>query len=298
MTTLHPEVRYLIGIDGGGTGTRARLTRRNGDVLAHAQAGPSALGQGVDQAWTNIRQAIDRSFRAANIARWRSGECAVGLGLAGAIVKRHYDAFVGAAKEFALLAVASDGYTSLLGAHAGRPGVIVAAGTGSIGEALREDGARLSIGGWGYPVGDEGGGAWLGMRAMRRAQHAVDGRVAAGALAQAVHEVAGDTRESLLAWCERAGQNAYAGLAPLVFQTEASDPFAASLLRAAAAALDDIASALDPPGALPLVVSGSIGLRLMPRLAADVRARLVEPAGDAVDGALQLIRRELNDAAS
>lgn len=294
MTPHHAAtIRYVIGIDGGGTGTRARLTRVDGEVLGSAQAGPSALGQGVQQAWNNVSQAIDRSFHSANVQAWEPEECAVGLGLAGAIVGAHNRDFMQAANRFGLVELANDGYTALLGAHGGRPGALVAAGTGSIGEALRDDGRHVSVGGWGYPVGDEGSGAWLGMRAMREAQHASDGRGAAGPLVRAVWAVAGNSREALLAWCERAGQHAYAGLAPLVFDTEAADAGAAQLLNDAARALDGIALALDPDGRLPLVVSGSIAARLQRRLAPSIRARLVEPAGDAVDGALRLIRARL-----
>ena len=83
------------------------------------------------------------------------------------------------------------------------------------------------------------------------------------------------------------------GRAPLVFDTEASDTKAAQLLTDAARALDGIAQALDPDGRLPLVVSGSVGARLQGRLAPSIRVRLVEPAGDAVDGALLMIRARL-----
>ena len=288
-------VRYVIGIDGGGTGTRARLTRTDGEVMSSAHAGPSALGQGVLQAWENISRAIEESFQIANVHGWRPEECAVGLGLAGAIVAKHRRDFMEAANRFGKIELASDGYTTLLGAHGGRPGVVVAAGTGSIGEALRDGGEHVSIGGWGYPVGDDGSGAWIGMRAMREAQRASDGhgRTPAGPLVHAIWSVAGNSREALLAWGERAGQHAYAALAPLVFDTEASDPKAAQLLNDAAQALDAIALALDPDGLLPLVVTGSIGQRLQPRLAPSVRARLVVPAGDAIDGALRLIRARL-----
>jgi len=289
-----PDIRFVIGIDGGGTATRARLTYASGALLANAEAGPSALGQGVDQAWTNVLCAIDLAFEAARLRDWRYDECAVGLGLAGAIVETHRQKFLDVARRFSRLALASDGFTALLGAHRGGPGVVVAAGTGSIGEALLADGAHVSIGGWGYPVGDEGSGAWLGMHAMRHAQQVVDRRTAAGPLARAIHAAAGSTRDALLSWCERAGQNAYAALAPFVFETERSDPFSAELLDRAARALDDLATTLDPAGDLPLVVSGSIGVRLHPRLAPRVRARLVEPHGDPLDGALQLIRRELD----
>ena len=293
LPTNHRKVRYVIGVDGGGTGTRARLTRLDGEALGYAQAGPSALGQGVEQAWRNVSQAIEQTFRDAGIDDWDPGECAVGLGLAGAIVASQSRDFLHAANRYAHVALASDGFTTLLGAHKGRPGAIVIAGTGSIGEALLRNSSHVSIGGWGYPIGDEGSGAWLGMYAMRRAQQAVDGRVSAGALVRAVQSVAGNTRDELLAWCERAGQHAYATLAPLVFDVESADACAAELLNAAARSIGDIAIALDADGTLPLVVSGSIGQRLQPRLAPRVRARLVEPAGDAIDGALRLIRERL-----
>ncbi|MDQ6917605.1 MAG: ATPase [Pseudomonadota bacterium] len=298
VTSHHaPAIRYIIGIDGGGTATRARLTRLDGEVLGCAHAGPSALAQGVEQAWNNVSEAIAGVFTDAELADWQPQECAIGLGLAGAIVAKYRREFLKLANRFGKIELASDGYTTLLGAHGGRPGAVVAAGTGSIGEALLPTGECVLVGGWGYPVGDDGGGAWLGMCAMREAQRASDGRAPAGLLVHAVRRVAGDSREALLAWCEGAGQHAYATLAPLVFASEATDTKARQLLDAAARALDDIALSLDPEGRLPLVVSGSIGQRLQGRLAPAIRSRLVEPVGDAVDGALTLIRRQLDATA-
>ena len=283
-------IRYLAGVDGGGTRTRASVATAEGVALASGEAGPSALGQGIDQAWSNVLIALERAFRAAGIEAWDPGQCALGLGLAGAIVASRHEAFLRARpRTFARLTLASDGYTLLLGAHAGAPGAVVAAGTGSIGEALRSDGAHVVIGGWGYPVGDEGSGAWLGMKAMREAQRALDGRAAVGPLVRAVLAAAGSDRDALLGWCETAGQYAYASLAPHVFAAADTDQAAARLLEEAAHALDAIALALDPPGALPLVVAGSVGMRLAARMSAGARARFVEPAGDAVSGALRLI---------
>jgi len=292
-------IRYLAGVDGGGTRTRACVAAPDGAVLACGEAGPSALGQGIAQAWENVLAALERAFRAAGIEAWDERECALGLGLAGAIVTSRHAAFVGAApRSFAQITLASDGYTLLLGAHGGEPGAVVASGTGSIGEALRRDGTHVVIGGWGYPVGDEGGGAWLGMQAMREAQRALDGRAPEGALVRAVLAATGRDRDALLAWCEKAGQHAYASLTPHVFESAMIDPAAEALLARAAGALDAIAAALDPHGALPLVVAGSVGTRLAPRLSAGARNRLVEPAGDAVGGALRLVASPSKDAAA
>ncbi len=286
-------VRYVIGVDGGGMGTRARLESSDGEPLAAAAAGPSALGQGVAQSWANVRQAIVEAFREAGLPPTSSSESAIGLGLSGANVALRRDTFLLAARGFAHIALDTDAYTALLGAHAGMPGAIVAAGTGSVGEALRRNGERVSVGGWGFPVGDEGSGAWLGLRAMRRAHHALDGCAPADPLVRAVWDVAGSTRDALLAWCERAGQHAYAQLAPLVFDAESSDPWAASLLDAGARSLEAMATALDPEGDLPLVVYGTIGQRLQQRFEPTVLARCVTPAGDAVDGAIRLIRHAM-----
>ena len=290
-------IRFLTGVDGGGTRTRACVARLDGVVLGRGEAGPSALGHGIDAAWTQVLRALDDAFRAAGIAAWDPRECALGLGLAGAIVASRHEAFVRAApRAFASLTLASDGYTLLIGAHASRPGVVVAAGTGSIGEALRRDGTHVVIGGWGFPVDDEGSGAWLGMRAVRETQRAIDGRAPAGALVRAVRAVTGADRDTLLAWLETAGQHAYASLAPHVFAAAAADPVAERLLTEAARALDAIAAALDPQGTLPLVVAGSVGTRLAPRLSSRTHARLVESAGDAIDGALRLAGRRTEDS--
>ena len=52
--TATARLHYLIGIDGGGSGTRARLTAADGGPLGQGSAGPSALGQGVAQAWRHV----------------------------------------------------------------------------------------------------------------------------------------------------------------------------------------------------------------------------------------------------
>ena len=86
-------IRYHIGIDGGGTRTRARLASAEGAVLGFAASGPSALGQGIEQAWKHIAQAVDYAFADAGLAPAPRGQCALGLGLAGANVRQRCDDF-------------------------------------------------------------------------------------------------------------------------------------------------------------------------------------------------------------
>jgi len=289
-------VHYLIGIDGGGTSTRALLASRDGEVLGSGTAGPSALGQGVGQAWRHVELAIQRAFEGAAHARPHWRDCAVAAGLSGAGNAPWREAFLQADPGLGRLLVETDSFTMLMGAHAGRPGAILIAGTGSVAEALRADGSRCTVGGWGFPAGDEGSGAWLGLHAVRHAQAAMDGRANAGPLARHVWAHCGFDRQRLQAWCDSAGQFAYAQLAPEVFEHEAQDPAAAQLIARAVAALDAMALAVDPKGRLPLAVAGSVGRLLAARLSPAVRSRIVAAADGAAAGALALIRKSMLQA--
>ncbi|MDB5849393.1 MAG: gspK [Rhodoferax sp.] len=285
-------VTCLIGVDGGGTSTRARLRNVHAPVgqaaFAEGVAGPSALGQGIGQAWRHIGQAIANAFAHAGTEPVEPAHCALGLGLSGAHHAPWRDAFLAANPGYARIALHTDSYAALLGAHGGRPGMIVISGTGSVGEALYADGTTATVGGWGFPSGDEGSGASLGMRAAQVAQFALDGRGRAGPLAEAVLAVTGRSAVQLQAWCAQARQFEYASLAPLVFEAEASDSAAAGLLVDAVQAIEADLLALDSHGELPLVMLGSIGRRLQPRLAMWAQSRCIGPVGDPIDGALCL----------
>ncbi|WP_349740442.1 BadF/BadG/BcrA/BcrD ATPase family protein [Roseateles cavernae] len=299
LTPSHIKtIRYLVGVDGGGTGTRLRLADLDGRLLGQGEAGPSALGQGAEQAWHHIQQALQAACRQAGLDSLNLAECAIGLGLSGATVVEQAQAFMRIQPGYAHVVLDNDGYTTVLGAHGGAPGAVVAAGTGSVGEALRADGSRVMSSGWGWINGDEGSGAWLGLKAMRHAQQALDGRVPAGPLARAVWAFAGSDRETLLAWCASAAQHGHARLAPLVFENAAHDPVAQGFVSEAVAELERLALALDPQGQLPLALCGSVALRLAPLFSDSIRTRCVAPQGDSAAGALLLVRGALTEMGS
>jgi glucosamine kinase len=285
----------LIGVDGGGTGTRARLQDPQGQTFGFGCAGPSGLGQGVAQAWRHVEQAVAAAFDAGGLTLAARDRIGLGLGLAGAGVAAQRTAFIAADPGYACCVLDTDAATQLIGAHAGRPGMVVACGTGSVAAARYADGGTRQAGGWGFPVGDEGSGAWLGLRAMQHAQAALDRRASGGALARLILDTAGADAQALLAWCAGAGQAAYAQLAPLVFTAaDNGDAHATALLQAAASELARLVDALQVGHApLPIVVAGSVGQRLAPRWPATLRARIVPAAGDGADGALRMLRDAL-----
>ena len=279
-------VRWWVGIDGGGTSTRAVVADAEGRIVGRGEAGASALNQGTEQAWKHIGEAISR----AGVEGLALRDCAIGLGLSGTGVPAQLRDFVAADPGVARFSVVTDGLVALLGAHGGQPGALLISGTGSVAEALMPDGSRRMVGGWGWQIGDEGSGAWLGQQAMKLAQAAYDSRVPAGPLVQAVWQQTGATREDMLGFCAQAGQGGYAGLARLVFDQEENDPAASALLAEAARALDALALALHPT--LPLALAGSIALRLSSRLSPALQSRRVEPQGEPVAGALWLIQQQ------
>lgn len=288
-----PSIQWFVGFDGGGTRTRARLATLEGQVVGQGQAGPSALGQGVPQAWRHLGEALAAAAAEAGVPVPAWSECAVGAGLSGARLPMHVRAFKDADPGCAALHLDTDGYAGVLGAHGGAPGLLLVGGTGSVCEALRADGSRACAGGWGWRLGDEGSGAWIGQQAVRHAQRALDGRDAVGPLTEAVWQAVGGDVVSMLTWCAGADQRAFAALTPLVFAHEDLDPRAKAMLQCAADELATLALALDPAEQLPLAVAGSVAERLVPRWPAALRARCVAPQADAASGALMMIRQRL-----
>jgi glucosamine kinase len=297
-------INYWIGVDGGGTATRVRLQRANGECLGMAETGPSGLIHGIPSAWEAILAAIDGAFNStfssAALPRPSNAEIALGLGLAG--VHNHqwaaeFIAFESAQNQrFGALALDTDAFTALLGAHQGQPGAIITLGTGSVGEALLENQTRRVVGGWGFPAGDEASGAWMGLRAIGCAQQAQDGRAYPTDFTQAVLNACGGNREALFVWLENANQTRYAQLAPIVLEYAGRDAAAQQIVHRAALEMAKLIYALDPSRSLPLALCGGLAGAMLRYLPTAIRVRLVAAKDDAVGGALILLRRHLENA--
>ncbi len=285
-------IDYLIGVDGGGTGTRVRIARAGGGDIAQAQGGPSGLAHGIDKAWKAIGDAVAAAFASAGIAHPPLPAMAIGLGLAGVHNKEWAAQFVAANPGYSALRLETDGFTTLVGAHQGKPGAIVAIGTGSVGQVLLPNGEQREVGGWGFPAGDEASGGWMGLRAINHIEQVLDGRRPPSAFAQHVIDACGGNRDAIQVWLGKASQTAYASLAPIVV-ANADDPTARQILADAGAEVATIARALDPAAELPLALCGGLGQALRAWLPAELLARTVAPHGDAASGALRMIEQHI-----
>ena len=286
---MQPQIKYFIGVDGGGTGTRVVVADLNRQVIAEAEGAPSALGQGIEQAWRSIIDTISMALAHKKLNVPMLSECAIGLGLSGANNIIWKNEFLFRNPGFKNIYVDTDGFTTLLGAHDGLPGVIVAVGTGSIGMALKKNGARIAVSGWGFPAGDEASGAWLGMRAAGLAQKTLDGRRSPSPLSDSVLNFCGNSTDAFLAWLGNAKQNAFAQLAPFIFDTSAVDQSAKSLLHEAGLEIEMMIKKLDPHAELPLSICGRLGEALIPFLPNSIGARALKAQKNSAIGALYLV---------
>lgn len=288
--TADPETGVAIGVDAGGTGTRALAVAADGRVLGSARAGganPNAHPPA--EAAAAVREAIHRARAAATADGARVRACVVGMAGASRLtdpgVRAIYD------REWAGLdvvpCVLSDAETAFASATAEPDGTVLVAGTGSVAGRIRDRRMTTTTGGYGWLLGDEGSAFWLGRQAVRatldaltaaapRDARPVDrghGRHGPGpgapdlpALAWSVLRRAGvdpgdpDAVRRLITTVNAEPPVRLARYAPLVSSACGDgDPVARSVVDRAAALLADTATACREPGERgPVVLVGGV----------------------------------------
>jgi glucosamine kinase len=285
---MFAEHLCFLGIDGGGSRCRARIRNSAGRILGEAVGGSSNIYQDFDGAIATIAATGREAAKGAGVA---VETVHAGLGLAGIVTSVGAEKVDAAQLPFASVITDNDAYAACMGAFSGRDGGIVISGTGSIGFALI-GGKRHMVGGWGFQLGDHGSGAWLGHHAVRRAALAIDGLIQPTQLINDVLDTAGRTRFDLSRWSEQAKPKDYAKMAPLVFAAASrGDVVGMTIVIEGAAAISNLGRALLARGAGRICLLGGLGGVYPPYLDADVKAALVPPMTDAVDGAIMMARR-------
>ncbi len=171
----------LLGVDTGGTHTTVVVGRRDLTVLARAEGPGAAMRpEGAEQSAVVIAETARRAADRAGVDL--PADCLV-VGAAGAGRAQEQRALEAALVAHGVAHQAramSDGEIALAAAFGGGSGegagIFLNAGTGSIAFARDRNGRVHRSGGYGWQLGDEGGGYWLGRRALLAAGRAVDGR--------------------------------------------------------------------------------------------------------------------------
>jgi glucosamine kinase len=289
------QQRLFLGVDGGGTRCRARLADCAGAILGEGDAGPANIRVSLDESVRSVMNAARQCLAQAGASA--ADQVVTCLALAGASEPREAAAAHTAfADRFDEVLVVTDAHAACVGAHGGADGGVIIAGTGSIGWAIC-GGQSRRVGGWGFPVSDEGSGAWIGCEAVRRTLWAHDGHAAWTPLLRRVAAEFGGDPHAIVRWMGDARPREFARLAPLVLDhASGKDAAAQEIMRLAAGHIDAIAARLAERGAARLALMGGLAAGIEPWLARSTRTRLVRPSGDALDGALQLARDHFDAA--
>ena len=286
----------LLGVDGGGTRCRARLSGDHGNVLADAVSGPANLRLGLERSFAAVIDAATQCLRDAALSEEDMSRVVACLAMAGASEPDYAAAAEGREHPFRRIIMTTDAHAACLGAHGGRDGGIIIAGTGTIGWAIVQ-GKVHRIGGWGLPISDEGSGAWLGSELLRRVLWARDGRLPWTPLLRDAFADFGDDPHAILDWVAAAQPADLGAYAPRIVaratktDAEERDHAAVELMSLAAGHIDTLAARLVECGADRLSLMGGLAPSLRAWLTPATQSHLVEPAGDALTGALTLARR-------
>lgn len=294
MTAAAPSGPLFIGVDGGGTGCRARIEDAERRLLGTGIAGPAALRLGIERALAEVVKACHAALEEAGLEPNALSHAHAAVGLAGVGRKGALEELERQHHPFRSVVYVNDATIACIGAHNARDGGIVIVGTGSVGYAVVGE-REVRVGGYGFPISDEGSGADLGLHAIRLALRAYDERALGSSLTRDVMERFHNDPFDAVAWMDHATATDYATFAPLVMRhADTGDPVARRVVRDAGEQIDELVRRLFDSGASRIALLGGLASSMQPWLSPDVQRRLVPVEGDAVDGALLLARRSLS----
>jgi N-acetylglucosamine kinase-like BadF-type ATPase len=299
---------HVLGIDAGGTKTVCYLADADGRIVGEGRGnGANLQAHGELEVEKVLHGIIEDALGDRLIV-----PAATCVGIAG--VDREDDARIvrGIMRRLGFRShtlVVNDALIALVAGVGSEPGVVIIAGTGSIAYGVNPDGHAARAGGWGFVLGDEGSGFWIGREALMAVVREADGRGPRTGLTPLVLEhftleqVSGLVREVYDRGLHR---QAVAALGPVVERARAEgDVVAGEILRRASEELTRAAASvierLQMRGStFQTVLSGGM-FRLMPWLVEDVTRRLAEVAPRAsvqllsVEPALGALRLALNE---
>ncbi|WP_390590628.1 N-acetylglucosamine kinase [Simiduia litorea] len=285
-------VMYL-GIDGGGSKTKAILVDAKNQLLGQGIAGAANPLHGVEQTITSITLAAELALESAGVARSQLSRLVVGAGLAGVNLPDLFEIMTNWDHPFAQFFLTTDLHIACLGAHSGADGAVIITGTGSCGYSSVK-GKSLIVGAHGFPFGDKGSGAWFGLEALKYALLASDGLADDSPLKDSVEQALQAKGIDLVGKMVGATSKKYAKLAPLVMDlADQQDPVSVAIVQDGADYISAVAKKLLAQGAQRLSMIGGVSQRLQQWMSPEVVSRLTQAQMQPEFGAVLFAKREL-----
>lgn len=289
----------FIGVDGGGSKCRATIYCADGTVLGTGVAGRANPLHGLAQTFESIQASTRLALLDAGMNESDSYLLVAGLGLAGVNVPRLYRDVTNWQHPFAAMYVTTDLHTACIGAHGGADGAVIITGTGSCGYAHVGD-TSLSIGGYGFALGDKGSGAWLGLKAAEHVLLVLDGFAVPTRLTDMLLNEFGVT-DALGIVENLAGKSSscYAALARSVLDcANEGDAVATAIVQEGADYISDMARKLFSLNPVRFSMIGGLAEPLQAWLGADVVAKISETLAPPELGAMYFAQQEFNKSLS
>lgn len=242
-------MKLVVGLDGGGTKTKGVLLQETGEILARTAGEASNIQAiGPEKLSKVLHLLVNNLIEKAHIKPDQIDHLYAGLAGAGRQADR--DA-IGEIIERLHLAkrytIDTDAAAALSGAFAGGAGIIVISGTGAICFGKSADGAIYRCGGWGYLLGDEGSGYYIGQQAVIAALKDWDGRGPKTELRPAIenrYDIASIDMIISQIYSGKIDRVEIASLAPVVFEKfDAGDECARQIISTAGKELGVLISA-------------------------------------------------------
>lgn len=279
-------MKAFVGIDGGGTKTKFTLSDADGHILAeNIQPTCHYLQGGLDRVSRILREGVAAVCRESGIPPEDIVFAFVGCPGFGDTASMTPAILAAVDKALSPIShgVGNDCENALAGALAGQPGINLIAGTGSMGCGRNAEGKVLRCGGWHHAIGsDEGSGYWLSVQMLLEFTRQSDGRDPKTPLYDAIKKaldisIEGDVITRVVDEWEM-DRTKIAALCPLIGTLyDLGDPYAAKILRSAAEALCEMASALYRQlgfsGVIPVSGTGGV-FQLGERIQAPLRKKL------------------------
>jgi glucosamine kinase len=291
LVSLMPEVPmtdYIIGIDGGGTSCRAAVADRQGIILGRGKSGAANILTDPNNAIISITEAAKAAFRDARLDEETITAASAFLGLAGTNVG-DLTRYVHDRLPFLHTEIDTDGLIALQGAIGDGDGAVAILGTGTLYMA-RKNGHLRYIGGWGFTVGDLGGGARIGHALLQEALLAHDGVHSRSAVTDAVLTEFKQDPRGIVEFARLSKPGDFGRYAPLVFEhAHQGCPRALAIVEAAAVTVNEALDAITELSGEPkLCLLGGLAPLYPQWLSERHRGMLVEPQADALTGAVAL----------
>lgn len=278
ISILENDSIYL-GIDGGGSKCKAILVNTlTGEVIGTGLAGPANPFNDYNQTINSIVDAASKALIDANYCETNINRLEVGVGLAGVNLPKIMTKMQQWSHPFKAMFVTTDLHIACLGAHDGLDGAIMISGTGSCGFSDINGHVKM-IGAHGFPHGDKGSGAWLGLQVVKQVLLSLDGLSKPTLMSQLLLEkISCNDGLEIVAAVAKQTSSFFAKLAFIVFEAaEQDDELATSIVQEGANYMSNVARCLwqDKPPRMSLI--GGLTPKLTSWLDTDVRENLSQP---------------------